>query len=78
MSAHQIGCILGKGGAVISEMRNSTGAFICILGKDQTPQYAAENEEVVQVCYCYFSLSISISISIECCIDLRNDDDMTH
>lgn len=49
VSAHQIGCILGKGGAVISEMRKSTGAYIRILGKDQTPQYAAENEEVVQV-----------------------------
>lgn len=49
VSAHQIGCILGKGGAVISEMRKSTGAFIRILGKDQTPQYAAENEEVVQI-----------------------------
>lgn len=49
VSAHQIGCILGKGGAVISEMRKSTGAYIRILGKDQTPQYAAENEEVVQI-----------------------------
>ena len=49
VSAHQIGCILGKGGAVISEMRKTTGAYIRILGKDQTPQYAAENEEVVQV-----------------------------
>ncbi|XP_076951762.1 RNA-binding KH domain-containing protein RCF3-like [Bidens hawaiensis] len=49
VSAHQIGCILGKGGAVISEMRKSTGAYIRILGKDQTPQYAAENEEIVQI-----------------------------
>ncbi|KAI3508945.1 hypothetical protein L1887_23967 [Cichorium endivia] len=49
VSAHQIGCILGKGGAVISEMRKSTGAFIRILGKDQTPHYAAENDEVVQI-----------------------------
>ncbi|KAI3758435.1 hypothetical protein L6452_05997 [Arctium lappa] len=49
VSAHQIGCLLGKGGAVISEMRKTTGAYIRILGKDQTPQYAAENEEVVQV-----------------------------
>ncbi|XP_071710911.1 RNA-binding KH domain-containing protein RCF3-like isoform X2 [Rutidosis leptorrhynchoides] len=49
VSAHQIGCILGKGGSVISEMRKSTGAYIRILGKDQTPQYAAENEEVVQI-----------------------------
>ncbi|KAK1441405.1 hypothetical protein QVD17_07269 [Tagetes erecta] len=49
VSAHQIGCILGKGGAVISEMRKSTGAYIRILGKDQTPQYAASNDEVVQI-----------------------------
>ncbi|KAL8199640.1 hypothetical protein R6Q57_013208 [Mikania cordata] len=49
VSAHQIGCILGKGGAVISDMRKSTGAHIRILGKDQTPQFAAENEEVVQI-----------------------------
>nr|XP_043618263.1 KH domain-containing protein HEN4-like [Erigeron canadensis] len=49
VSAHQIGCILGKGGAVISDMRKSTGAYIRILGKDLTPQYAAENEEVVQI-----------------------------
>ena len=49
ISSNQIGCVLGKGGAVISEMRKSTGAYIRILGKDQTPQYAARNEEVVQV-----------------------------
>ncbi|KVH98805.1 RNA-binding KH domain-containing protein RCF3-like isoform X2 [Cynara cardunculus var. scolymus] len=49
VSSHQIGCLLGKGGAVISEMRKSTGAYIRILGKDQTPQYAARNEEVVQI-----------------------------
>lgn len=49
ISSNQIGCVLGKGGAVISEMRKSTGAYIRILGKDQTPQYAARNEEVVQI-----------------------------
>ncbi|KAG6402617.1 hypothetical protein SASPL_134819 [Salvia splendens] len=49
VSSHQIGCLLGKGGSVIAEMRKSTGAYIRILGKDQVPKNASENEEVVQV-----------------------------
>lgn len=50
VGSHQIGCLLGKGGSVIAEMRKSTGAYIRILGKDQVPKNASENEEVVQVC----------------------------
>ncbi|XP_073046477.1 RNA-binding KH domain-containing protein RCF3-like isoform X3 [Primulina eburnea] len=49
VTSNQIGCLLGKGGSVISEMRKSTGAYIRILGKDQIPNCASENEEVVQV-----------------------------
>lgn len=49
VGSHQIGCLLGKGGSVIAEMRKSTGAYIRILGKDQVPKNASENEEVVQV-----------------------------
>ncbi|KAH6837924.1 hypothetical protein C2S53_000393 [Perilla frutescens var. hirtella] len=49
VASHQIGCLLGKGGSVIAEMRKSTGAYIRILGKDQVPKNASENEEVVQV-----------------------------
>lgn len=49
VASNQIGCLLGKGGAVISEMRKFTGAYIRILGKDQIPKCASENEEVVQV-----------------------------
>ncbi|KAL3617847.1 hypothetical protein CASFOL_038168 [Castilleja foliolosa] len=49
VSSHQIGCLLGKGGSVIAEMRKLTGAYIRILGKDQAPKSAGENEEVVQV-----------------------------
>ncbi|CAA0806819.1 RNA-binding KH domain-containing protein [Striga hermonthica] len=49
VSSHQIGCLLGKGGSVIAEMRKSTRAYIRILGKDQVPKIASENEEVVQV-----------------------------
>lgn len=50
VSSNQIGCLLGKGGSIIAEMRKLTGAYIRILGKDQIPKCASENEEVVQVC----------------------------
>ena len=49
VSSHQIGCLLGKGGAVIAEMRKSSGAYIRILGKDQLPICASDNEELVHV-----------------------------
>ncbi|GAB2293707.1 hypothetical protein Dimus_027920 [Dionaea muscipula] len=49
VSSNQIGCLLGKGGAVIAEMRKVTGAYIRILSKDQIPKCVADNEEVVQV-----------------------------
>ncbi|XP_058081787.1 RNA-binding KH domain-containing protein RCF3-like [Magnolia sinica] len=47
--SNQIGCLLGKGGAIIAEMRKASGAYIRILGKDQIPKCASENEEVVQI-----------------------------
>lgn len=50
VSSNQIGCLLGKGGSIIAEMRKSTGAYIRILGKEQIPKCAGEDEEVVQVC----------------------------
>ncbi|GKB19676.1 KH domain-containing protein HEN4-like protein [Tanacetum coccineum] len=49
VSSNQIGCVLSKGGAVISEIRKSTEAYIHILGKDQTSQYVVRNEDVVQI-----------------------------
>lgn len=49
VSSNQIGCLLGKGGSIIAEMRKGTGAYIRILGKDQIPKSASENEEVVQI-----------------------------
>ncbi|XP_019448426.1 PREDICTED: KH domain-containing protein HEN4-like [Lupinus angustifolius] len=44
----QVGCLLGKGGHVISEMRKVTGANIRIFSKEQI-KYIPQNEEVVQV-----------------------------
>lgn len=49
ISFNQIGCLLGKGGSVIAEMRKLSGAHIRILGKEQVPKCASEGDEVVQV-----------------------------
>ena len=54
----QVGCILGKGGAIISEIRKLTGASIRIIGPgDQVPTCLSANDEVVQVLryfvYCF-------------------------
>ncbi|OUZ99752.1 K Homology domain [Macleaya cordata] len=49
VSSNQIGCLMGKGGTIISEMRKATGAGIRIIGGDQVPKCASENEEVVQI-----------------------------
>ncbi|RZS22601.1 hypothetical protein BHM03_00055402 [Ensete ventricosum] len=45
----RIGCLIGKGGAIISEMRRSTRANIRILSKENLPKVAAEDDEMVQV-----------------------------
>ncbi|KAK9287451.1 hypothetical protein L1049_015872 [Liquidambar formosana] len=47
--SNQVGCLLGKGGTIISEMRKVTGAGIRIIGGDQVPKCASENDEVVQI-----------------------------
>ncbi|KAL3014042.1 hypothetical protein AAZX31_06G085800 [Glycine max] len=49
VSSTQIGCLLGKGGSIITEMRKKSGAHIRILGKDKVPKCASEDEEVIQV-----------------------------
>ena len=55
ISSNQIGCLLGKGGSIIAEMRKSSRANIRIWGKDQIPNCALEDEEVVQVCFFKFN-----------------------
>jgi poly(rC)-binding protein 2/3/4 len=50
VSPNQVGCLLGKGGAIVSEMRKATGASIKIIGADQVSKCASDNEQVVQVC----------------------------
>lgn len=47
--SNNIGCLLGKAGSIISEMRKRTRANIRIMSKDNLPKCASEDEELVQV-----------------------------
>ncbi|KAH7414709.1 hypothetical protein KP509_14G007100 [Ceratopteris richardii] len=47
--SNQIGCLLGKGGNIVSEMRKVTKANIRISPKDEPSKCARENDELVQV-----------------------------
>ena len=47
--SQHIGCLLGKGGSIITEMRKITGASIRIFGNEQIPRCAQRNDEMVQV-----------------------------
>ncbi|KAL5787831.1 hypothetical protein ACOSP7_004780 [Xanthoceras sorbifolium] len=49
VASSQVGCLLGKGGTIISEMRKATGTSIRILGDDQVPNCVPENDKVVQI-----------------------------
>lgn len=44
-----VGCLLGKGGSIVSETRRVTGTNIWIMVGDQVPKCASEDDEVVQV-----------------------------
>ena len=45
----RIGCLIGKGGAIVTEMRRATKANIRILSKENLPKVASEDDEMVQV-----------------------------
>eukprot|EP00249_Psilotum_nudum_P022600 c28578_g1_i1 orf=427-2535(+) len=49
VSSDQIGCLIGKGGSIIAEMRKVTRANIRIYGKEHLPSCASESDELVQV-----------------------------
>ncbi|KVH97785.1 K Homology domain-containing protein [Cynara cardunculus var. scolymus] len=45
----RIGCLIGKGGSIISEMRSLTRANIRILSNDNLTKVASDDEEMVQI-----------------------------
>lgn len=47
-----IGCIIGKGGSIVNEIRKRTRADVRI-SKGQKPKCADSNDELVEVCLSY-------------------------
>lgn len=45
----RVGCLIGKGGSIINEMRRITQANVRVLSKESLPKVAAEDDEMVQV-----------------------------
>ncbi|KAL5722872.1 hypothetical protein ACHQM5_006334 [Ranunculus cassubicifolius] len=45
----RIGCLIGKGGSIVSEMRKLTRANIRIISKENLPKVASEDDEMVQI-----------------------------
>lgn len=45
----QIGCIIGKGGQIVQNIRTETGAQVRILKDDHLPRCAMNSDELVQV-----------------------------
>ncbi|XP_073143914.1 KH domain-containing protein HEN4-like [Henckelia pumila] len=59
--SNQVFCLLGQGGAIISEMRKVTGAGIWIIGGDQVPKCGSENEKVVQITGEFGNVKVALS-----------------
>jgi len=49
VSSSKVGCILGEGGKIITEMRRRTGAEIRVYSKADKPKYLSFDDELVQV-----------------------------
>jgi len=45
----RIGCLIGKGGSIITEIRRTSRANIRIFSKENVPKVASEDEEMVQI-----------------------------
>ncbi|KAI5582784.1 hypothetical protein BDE02_07G108300 [Populus trichocarpa] len=61
VSPNQVGCLLGKGGTIISEMRKATSTSIRIIGRDQgNPKCVPENDHVVEILGDFLNVKDSI------------------
>ncbi|CAN4081288.1 unnamed protein product [Withania somnifera] len=45
----RVGCLIGKGGSIVNDMRNTTRASIRILSKENLPKVASEDDGMVQI-----------------------------
>lgn len=51
ISPNEVGCLMGKRGTIISELRIVTGAVFKIIRGSKVPKCATGNDEVLQVSY---------------------------
>lgn len=58
-----IGCIIGKSGSIINEIRKRTKADIRISRSDK-PKYADMNDELVEVCLFFASSFFAFNLYI--------------
>lgn len=49
IQSNQVGCLIGKGGAIVSEMRKATGTMIRVIANNQFPKCTTDNDQLVQV-----------------------------
>ncbi|CAL4942586.1 unnamed protein product [Urochloa decumbens] len=49
VQGNQVGCLLGKGGSIIQQLRSDTGAGIRVLPSENLPQCALKSDELVQI-----------------------------
>ncbi|KAF7042815.1 hypothetical protein CFC21_052311 [Triticum aestivum] len=49
VSTSRIGCLIGKGGSIITEIRRTSRATIRIISKEDVPKVASDDEEMVQI-----------------------------
>ncbi|KAF8722553.1 hypothetical protein HU200_022381 [Digitaria exilis] len=50
VQGNQVGCLIGKSGSIIQQLRSDTGAGIRVLPSANLPQCALKSDELVQIC----------------------------
>lgn len=58
----RIGCLIGKGGSIITDMRRLTKANIRIISKENLPKIANEDDEMVQVRVLSYFVLVMLSL----------------
>lgn len=56
----QIGCVLGRGGQVVQNIRSETGAHIRIVKDRNMPLCALSSDELIQVCVAFSHIVFSV------------------
>ncbi|KAI5386100.1 hypothetical protein KIW84_072610 [Lathyrus oleraceus] len=63
--SNQVGVLLGKAGAIVSEIRKATWTNIRVIGNGQVPKCASYNDQVVQVIFRMFKMHY-IKLLVDC------------